>query len=416
MKKESRNLEYKREISKSYLKTVSAFANYNDGEIIFGVTDDFKIIGIKDPINVCLNIENQINDSLKPRPNYSLKINDDNTISLFVSKGQNTPYRYNGKIYKRNDSSTIEVDEIEEKRLILSGMNISFEELNSNDTNLEFSYLSEKLKEIIKIENFNLDILKVFNLYNSKYHYNNAAKLLADKNNFPGLDIVVFGNSINIIKKRITLSNESILKQYYEALEIYKSEYIVEKIDGAFRKKVELIPFEAYREVIANALVHRTWDINSNTKIEMHPDKIIVSSPGGLIGGMTKEDYVKGNYSYLRNPIIANVFRRLNIIEAFATGIKRINESYKESFAKPVYDVTESAISVTLPLIDQNNLSINENRILELMKYNYLYTRTEIENLSGFSKDNVIRILNSLINKGFIEKNGKSRSTYYVKK
>lgn len=105
------------------------------------------------------------------------------------------------------------------------------------------------------------------------------------------------------------------MKQYYDSLDIYKGEYIVEKIDGGFRKKVELIPFEAYREALANAIVHRTWDINANTKIEMYQDKIIISSPGGLDGDMTKEDYIKGNYSYLRNPIIANVFRRLNIIE-----------------------------------------------------------------------------------------------------
>ena len=50
---------------------------------------------------------------------------------------------------------------------------------------------------------------------------------------------------------------------------------------------------------MANAIVHRTWDINANTKIEMYQDKIIISSPGGLDGDMTKEDYIKGNYSYL---------------------------------------------------------------------------------------------------------------------
>ena len=416
MQKENKKLEYKEIISKTYLKTVSAFANYNDGEIVFGVTDDYKVIGIENPNDECFNIENQINDSIKPRPDYTLKINDNKTISLFVKQGKSTPYKYNGKAYKRSDSSTVEVDEIEEKRLILSGMNISFEEMNVDEENLEFSYLSENLIKAMDLSTFNLDTLKSLNLYNSKFGYNNAALLLADSNNFPGLDIAVFGNSISIFKKRISYAGESILKQYYDVLELFRSEYIVEKIEDGFRQKIELVPFDAFREAVANALVHRTWDIKANTKIEMHPDRIIISSPGGLVANMSKEDYINGNYSYLRNPIIANVFRRLNIIEAFATGIKRINEAYKDAIVKPIYDVTSSAISVTLPIIDQASLSLNEKKVYDAMKQNYSYSRLELEEISGFAKDTLIRVLNSLVEKGVVEKSGKARATMYLKK
>ena len=416
MQKENKKLEYKEIISKTYLKTVSAFANYNDGEIVFGVTDDYKVIGIENPNDECLNIENQINDSIKPRPDYTLKINDNKTISLFVKQGKSTPYKYNGKAYKRSDSSTVEVDEIEEKRLILSGMNISFEEMNVDEENLKFSYLSENLIKAMDLSTFNLDTLKSLNLYNSKFGYNNAALLLADSNNFPGLDIAVFGNSISIFKKRISYAGESILKQYYDVLELFRSEYIVEKIEDGFRQKIELVPFDAFREAVANALVHRTWDIKANTKIEMHPDRIIISSPGGLVANMSKEDYINGNYSYLRNPIIANVFRRLNIIEAFATGIKRINEAYKDAIVKPIYDVTSSAISVTLPIIDQASLSLNEKKVYDAMKQNYSYSRLELEEISGFAKDTLIRVLNSLVKKGVVEKSGKARATMYLKK
>ena len=283
-------------------------------------------------------------------------------------------------------------------------MNISFEEMNVDEENLEFSYLSENLIKAMDLSTFNLDTLKSLNLYNSKFGYNNAALLLADSNNFPGLDIAVFGNSINIFKKRISYAGESILKQYYDVLELFRSEYIVEKIEDGFRQKIELVPFDAFREAVANALVHRTWDIKANTKIEMHPDRIIISSPGGLVANMSKEDYINGNYSYLRNPIIANVFRRLNIIEAFATGIKRINEAYKDAIVKPIYDVTSSAISVTLPIIDQASLSLNEKKVYDAMKQNYSYSRLELEEISGFAKDTLIRVLNSLVEKGIVEK------------
>lgn len=415
MEKENKTLEYKQIVTKTYLKTVSAFANYNDGIIIFGITDDRKVVGIDNPHQSCLDIENQINDTIKPRPDFSLKINSDNTISLFVKRGINTPYRYNGKAFKRNDTSTIEVDEIEEKRLIMSGMNISFEELPCRIESLSFSYLEKELKNQIGLESLNLDILKSLNLFSKKDGYNNAAALLADENSFPGLDIVVFGENINIFRKRKTLSGESIVKQYFDVLNIYEDEYSVEKINGGIREKVELVPLEAFREVMANALVHRTWDVNANTKVEMHPDKIIVSSPGGLMGNMTEEDYISGNYSLLRNPIIANVFRRLNIIEAFATGIKRINESYRNAIAKPIYTVTDGAIKVLLPVMNQVNLNDNERKVLSSMNYNYNYTRAELEKSSGFGKDTLIRILNSLIEKGIIEKTGKAKATFYKK-
>lgn len=65
MQKENKQLEYKREVSKSYLKTVSAFANYYDGEIIFGIDDGLNVLGIENPTDTCLDIENQINDSIK---------------------------------------------------------------------------------------------------------------------------------------------------------------------------------------------------------------------------------------------------------------------------------------------------------------------------------------------------------------
>lgn len=181
----------------------------------------------------------------------------------------------------------------------------------------------------------------------------------------------------------------------------------------ALEKKVELIPFEAFKEAIINSLVDRIWNIKANTQIEMHPDKIIVSYPGDLISNMIKKNYMNGNYSDLSNNIIANVFRRLNIIEEFATGI---NESYKNYIVKPIYRVLIGAISITLPIIDQINLSLDEKKIYDLMKMNYSYSRMELEKLRGFTKSKLIRILNSLITKQIIEKTGNTRLILYSKK
>ena len=73
--KETKTLEYKAEISNSFLKTVSAFANFITGDILFGIANDGKIVGMENPEQACLDIENKINDSITPKPDFSLIIN-----------------------------------------------------------------------------------------------------------------------------------------------------------------------------------------------------------------------------------------------------------------------------------------------------------------------------------------------------
>lgn len=415
MERENQFLEYKEIVNKSYLKTVSAYANYHDGLIIFGVTDKLKTVGVKSPHSVCLDIENQINDSIKPKPEYSLKINSDHTIALSVRKGLSTPYRLNGKAYCRHDTSTVEVDTVEENRLVLFGKNLSFEELSTNEVNFKFTYLAKELVKRLKLSDFNIDTLKSLNLYSSDGKYNNAAALLADKNSFSGVDIVIFTNSNNEMKSRFNLSGQSILKQYSIALDIYQKEYVIETIDSGYRQQKELVPLVAFREAIANALVHRTWDIPANIKVEMHPHSIIITSPGGLNTRMSKEEFLNGSFSLLRNTILANVFHRLNIIEAFATGIKRIKRSYENSMQKPYFRIAPNSISVMLPTVNSVQLTKPEQVVLGALKNVQWFSRGDLENATKFKKDKLIRVLNGLIKKNLIKKTGINRSTYYQK-
>jgi len=68
---------------------------------------------------------------------------------------------------------------------------------------------------------------------------------------------------------------------------------------------------------LANAIVHRVWDINSYIKIAMYEDRIEINSPGDLPSDISSEEYLYGSISVLRSPIIAGIFYRLNIIEKF---------------------------------------------------------------------------------------------------
>ena len=185
-----------------------------------------------------MDIENKINDSITPQPDYTMELqNHDEIIKLTVKSGLRKPYLYKSKAYKRNDTATIEVDMLELSRLILEGKNIRFEELQCGEQKLTFDTLCQKLKEHIQIECFNQDTLKTLNLYDSSIGYNNAAGILADKNHFPGIDIVRFGENISVILKRATFDKVSILTAYEKAIEIFKDYYQYEEIQGVNRKK-----------------------------------------------------------------------------------------------------------------------------------------------------------------------------------
>ena len=416
--KESRELELKSTITNTFLKTVSAFSNYNTGKIIFGVDDNGKIVGLENIEELCLDLENKINDNISSKPNFKfIKDKKKNIITLIVEEGMNKPYLYKGKAYKRNDTSTVEVDKIELNRLTLLGLNQYYEGLKARNQDLEFNILKKELEEKLFLNNFSKDILKTLNLYDEKNGYNNAAELLADKNTFSGTDIAKFGKNIDEILDRNLFTNISIISQFQNTLEVFNRYYKYEQILGSERIEKELIPEKAFREVIANALIHRTWDVNSNVRISMYEDKIEVSSPGGLPSGISKKEYLNGQISQLRNPILANIFFRLKYIEMFGTGIRRINESYKNFAVKPNFEIFENSIKITLPITKTELfLTTDEKIIMDILEKGNILSSSEILEKVEFKKDKLNRILKNLIQKNYIDVIGNGRGTKYLKK
>ena len=413
---ETRILEFKETITNTFLKTVSAFSNYNGGTILFGVDDDGNVKGLSDVKQACLDIENKINDSITPQPNYTLELqNNDHTIKLTIKSGLQKPYLYKSKAYRRNDTATIEVDTLEFSRLVLDGKNISFEELPCKDQELSFEILHRKLKENIQIQTFNQDTLKTLNLYDNVNGFNNAAGILADKNHFPGIDIVKFGENISIIQKRSTFENTSALDVYEKAIDVFRDYYQYEVIQGADRKMIEKIPEAAFREAIANALIHRVWDVNSQIRVSMFDDRIEVVSPGGLPAGITAEEYLSGKLSVLRNRNLANVFYRLGFVEIFGTGITRIKQLYAESLVKPDFEVSENTIKIVLPVFETNaNLTEDEKVIYKLLSKTMLKPISEIAPYVPFGKSKTTQLLKTMGEKGVVAVEGKGKGTKYI--
>lgn len=250
---------------------------------------------------------------------------------------------------------------------------ISFETKNKS---LHFNQI-----RVMGIEQLTKDILKTLELYSDQNGFNNAAALLADNNHFKGIDIIRFGDSIDEIMER---------------------------------KSVDKIPEKAFREAVANALVHRMWDIPASIKISMYPDKIEISSPGGLPAGLSEDEYLNGQISLLRNPVIGNVFFRLKYIEKFGTGIMRINYAYKNILVKPEYRIFSNSIRIILPVIKSDyKLNEAEKRLINILTDSGSMTRNEVEKADEMEKSKTIRILNGLIDKNIIQKKGMGRATKY---
>lgn len=415
--RENKYLEFKQDITNAFLKTVSAYANYAGGEIKFGIDDSGKVVGIKNAEQKRIDIENKINDTIVPKPNYTIELNNSmNVITLKVQSGIDTPYLYNGKAYKRNDTSTIEVDNTELRRLIMKGNNQSFDELESNNQRLKFTSLKKKVNSILKIKDVNKDILKTLNLYEDGKGYNKAAEILSDNNSFMGVDIAKLSDDNNTFLSRDMLNNHSVFECYDLAIKKFEDNYKYDEVVDGKRITKYAIPLNAYREAIANAFVHRTWDVNASVRIAMYEDRIEITSPGGLPTGLSKEEYLYGQVSLLRNPIIGNVFFRLHYIEQFGTGIKRINATYNDYGVSPSYNISDNFITIVLPsLIKNKAITENEKVIYDLLNVSHKYSSSELVKKSGFSKNKVVRIMASLIEKGLVIKEGDARSTLYAR-
>lgn len=412
--RETATLEFKQQLSKSYLKTVSAYANYGTGKIIFGIADDGTPVGLTDPKDTCLRVEHAINDSIDPVPRFELSIEEDTrTVTLTVHEGPDKPYLFSGCAYRRADTSTVEVSRLEYGRLVLTSEHVSFDALVAKEQDLAFGHLEKELASKLGLKPLDQNSLISLELMAPSGEYCNAAALLADSNHFPGIDIARFGGSINIIHSRHTFERTSVLEQMQRTLEVFDTYYAYEEIVGFERIAKTLVPREAFREAIANALVHRCWDVRANIKVGMFADRIEITSPGGLPAGITEELYLAGGPSVARNPILANVFFRLGHIERFGTGIPRILDEYAHETVSPSFALRDSSITVTLPVTVLENVTLDEEAILAVLAKGSALTRSQISEKTQLSKSKAIRTLNALVEKGLVTKVGEGRSVRY---
>ena len=357
LKGENEKIEFKENAkTNAYIKTAVAFANGNGGKIVFGVKDNGEIAGVENEFEVMDGIINAISDSCYPMivPNISLHTLENKTIILVeIEGGKKKPYYLKSKgmqkgSYIRSGATTriIEEDYVL-KELVLEGENKYFDQQvchgeSVSDEEIEkFCEWLEKLArknsendtEIRKITRNTLLSWKVLEEKNGRIFPTNAYILLSGKKNWEVSRKIQCGvfkgetRSIFVDKKEF---EGSIIMQLEKAYQ-----YVLEKINlgsdivGIYRVDKYEIPPKSIREVIANAVIHRSYLEPNDIQVALYDNRLEITSPGMLLSGVNVKRMKEG-YSKLRNRAIASVFAYVNIIEKWGSGIPRIMDEIRE--------------------------------------------------------------------------------------
>jgi ATP-dependent DNA helicase RecG len=272
------------------------------------------------------------------------------------------------------------------------------------------------MSSVLHVTDINQAVLTTLGLFIDKT-YNNGAILLSDNGSVSQsyVDIARFKLDTNTFLDRKRFENQSILQHFHQSMTYFQTQYpAYQTIEGIQRTTKEQVPLVAFREALSNAIIHRDYLLNSGVQISMFENRIEIVSPGGLPEGMDEEQYYRGLTSLSRNPIIANVFFRLNLIEQFGTGIKRIIDSYKIYKMKPSFDIQKFLIRIILPVTNFDYTKLEKREAI--LSYLHAFpksSRQNIEEVIKIEKSTLIRRLNELDEQGLVSKSGNGPTTIY---
>ncbi len=266
--------------------------------------------------------------------------------------------------------------------------------------------------------------MKTLGLTNQDDLYTNLGQLLSDQC-VHTIKVAVFeGSTQNIFKDRKEFSG-SLFKQMtdvYTYIDFHNQTHA--EFDKLRRIDTRDYPEAAVREALLNCLVHREYSFSSSTLISIFSDRMEYTSIGGLVSGISLNDIMLG-ISVCRNVKLANIFYRLELIEAYGTGIRKIMDAYKDSEIKPQIITSDNAFKIILPNLNvrredvpamQTALSTVdqlEAHILKNAKENGFITRKNVEDLFCIGQSTSGRILKKMVHSGQLIQVGKGKGTRY---
>lgn len=398
---EGTQLDYKLTLEegkpKSWLKSVSAFANSYGGHILFGVTNDtHDAVGVNDPQADASKIAELISSRISPAPQYQLSTFPSDAggrqcIKLSVQTAPSYPYYYAAdrvrEVYVRHGDRSELASDFELNNLILKGMNKTFDSIPSSKkySDVSFTLLGATYKKETGDELFFPKDLVSMGMMNEDDQITNAGLLLCDQGYLPQSKIVctrwkgrekgsVEGDALD--DKEFSDSSLISLLGNAEAF-IHNNSKNPWTIRGMRREEKSDYLFKAVREVLVNAMIHRDYQIiGTEVHVDMFDDRLEIISPGGMLSGSRIQEMdLRRVPSMRRNEIISDIFGRLHYMDRRGSGIGRILNSYTEFAEKPQFYSTETYFLVVLP-----NRSAAEpaQTAIELPETQFTYGKTQL--------------------------------------
>lgn len=436
---ENKITEFKREYVDDIKNTIVAFANCDGGTLYIGVNDDGTVCGVDKIDDTMLRVTNAIRDAVRPDITMFVECRNDvmdekPIVCVTVQRGTARPYYLRGKgirpegIFVRQGASTVPATDAAILNMIKETSGDSYEVARSLKQNLTFHKAADFFKKR-KVE-FGKKQMRTLHLIGEDDMYTNLAFLLSEQCTHM-IKLAVFeGSKKSVFKDRRELSG-SLLGQLEEAFDyIDRYNRIRAEFAGLDRIDMRDYPPEAIREALLNAIVHRDYSFSSATLISIFEDRIEFVTIGGLVKGITLDD-VKLGVSVLRNQYLANTFYRLRLIEAYGTGILKINECYDDYDVKPKIETTDNAFKITLPNTNfyaeekasnivkmDGSTSVTKkveriNIVLELCRNKGSIVRSDVERALGVSQSTAILLLRELTADGLLIKKGKTKNLRY---
>lgn len=430
---------------KSWLKSVSAFANGLGGSLFFGIDNDGTIKGFDDVQYVCEFISSKIRDYMDPLPDVEMipqRFDDHNILQLKVNAGNYTPYYYVGDgqrvAFVRVGDESLPATAEQMVRLVLKGSNKTYDSLHTDykAEDYAFTILANAFK-IRTNQEWNKKYLLSFGLVTSIGNLTNAGALFAD--DCPLWQSRLYCTRWNGKTKSDAINDAefigNVLMLLREAMNFVKSNTKKgwEKLPDGRKNKPEYAE-RAVLEAMVNHFIHRDYTVmGGEVHLDIFDDRIIVTSPGGMYNGMLIQNLdIADVSSERRNPILANVMSQLDYMEKRGSGLTRIcNETqaldgYKDEL-KPIFKSTPTQFqTIIFASGDKQNvgdfvgdmseikLTERQKKILNLIKELPTITAKQMSETLSVSPRTIERDITTLKEKKILRREGKDNNGWWL--
>lgn len=320
-------------------------------------------------------------------------------------------------VYVRQGTSSVPATDAAIRWMIKDTDGDSFENMRSLEQELTFEATREEFQS--RKLAFDQPQMKTLGILNTDGIYTNLGLLLSEQCAHTVKAAVFEGTDQSVFRDRQEFSG-SLLKQLNNVYEfIDRRNQVHSTFDKLRRIDERDYPEVAIREALLNSLVHRDYSFRASTLISIYSDRIEFTTIGGLVSGVTMNDILLG-LSICRNPKLANIFYRLELIEAYGTGMLKILRAYEPSGKKPRIETSDNAFKITLPNLHgtagaaapENDM---EDLILQYVADHEAITRRTAQEVTGLGQTAAGRLLKGMVAKRLLTPTGQGKNTKYIK-